>query len=245
MKARVGLFVLGSVLLAFLLVGCGESGQIASETSPEEEPTPTPPGATSEMSIDEAIARGDIDSVRRILAEHPEAADTGANPRLPPLHAAILRKKPRIATILIEAGADVSAVDSNERTAIHLVVERDLPELVEPLAKAGAPLSSLDSVGWTPLHWAAAKDNLPLAKVLIEAGADTDARTARGGTILHEAAATGSGEMVRYFLRLGVDPTVVASDGGTALEVARDFENVAAIKILEAQGNAAANTATP
>lgn len=115
---------------------------------------------------------------------------------------------------------------------MHLAVERNLPALIPALAEAGAELSEVDSVGWTPLHWAAAKDQLEMAKALVKAGADVHARTTRGGTILHEAASTGGADMVEFCLRLGVDTTAVASDGGTALEVAKAFENEAALAWL-------------
>lgn len=182
--------------------------------------------------IQRAIATGDLAGLKAILAGNPEAVNPGEGATMPPLSAAILRRKPEIAIFLIEAGADVNAVDSSERTPAHLAVERNLPELIAPLAAGGARLSERDSVGWTPLHWAAAKDNLPVARSLIEAGADVHARTVRGGTILHEAASTGSVEMVELCLDQGVDRSVVASDGGTALEVAREFQNEAAIQLL-------------
>ncbi len=186
----------------------------------------------SAKTIDTAIARGDLPEVKRLLDTEPALASQGAHPRLPPLHQAILRKRTEIALVLIAAGADVSALDSSQRTPAHLAVERNLPDLIAPLAEAGARLSELDAVGWTPLHWAAAKDQLEIAKALIEAGADVHARTARGGTILHEAASTGGEAMVRLCLDKGVDTTVVASDGGTALEVAEAFKNEAAIAWL-------------
>lgn len=184
------------------------------------------------MSIDEAIARGDLPEVQRQLAADPELASQGTHPRLSPLHQAILRKRPEIALALIAADADVNAVDSSQRTPVHLAVERNLPELIGPLAESGAKLNELDSVGWTPLHWAAAKDQIETAKALIAAGADVHARSAQGGTILHEAASTGGGAMVRLCLEQGVDTDAVAADGGTALEVAEAFENEAALAWL-------------
>lgn len=185
------------------------------------------------MTIDEAIARDDLTEVARQLEADPERALKGAHPRMPPLHQAILRKRSEIAKALIEAGADVNAVDSSDRTPVHLAVERNLSGLIPALAEAEAKLNELDSVGWTPLHWAAAKDQLEVANALVAAGADVHARTSRGGTILHEAASTGGAEMVQLCLELGIDPTVVASDGGTALEVAEAFENEAALAWLE------------
>lgn len=183
-------------------------------------------------TIDEAIARGDLREVKRHLETYPERASRGAHPRLPPLHQAILRKRTEIAFALITAGADVNAVDSNQRTPVHLAVERNLPELIVPLAQAGAKLSELDSVGWTPLHWAGAKDRLDAAKALIGAGADVHRLSALGGTILHEAASTGGEAVLRLYIAQGVDQSIVASDGRTALQVARDFENEAAIRWL-------------
>jgi ankyrin repeat protein len=38
--------------------------------------------------------------------------------------------------------------------------------------------------------------------------------------------------MVQLFLTAGVDPTVVSKLGVTALDIAREFKNEAAIKIL-------------
>lgn len=189
-------------------------------------------GAAS-MSIDEAIARGDLLEVERQLETNPERALQGAHPRLAPLHQAILRKRTEIALALIAAGADVNAVDSSQRTPVHLAVERNLPELIPALGERGAKLSELDSAGWTPLHWASAKDQLETAKALIAAGADVHARSTRGGTILHEAASTGGSAMVRLCLDQGVDTSAVASDGGTALEVAKAFENDAALAWLK------------
>ncbi|NBB78361.1 MAG: hypothetical protein GVY36_02790 [Verrucomicrobia bacterium] len=191
-----------------------------------------PASTAASMTVDAAIARGDLREVERQLADDPELASQGAHPRLPPLHQAILRKQTDIALALIAADADVNALDSSQRTPVHLAVERNLPELIPALAEAGAKLSTLDSVGWSPLHWAAAKDQLDVAEALIAAGADVHKQTARGGTILHEAASTGSEAMVRLCLAQGVDPNVVASDGGTALEVAKAFENEAGIRWL-------------
>lgn len=185
-----------------------------------------------EMTINEAITRGNLEVVKELLSEHPVLANDGARPGMSPLLSAILRKKEDIARVLIAAGADVGAIDSSSRTAVHLAVERNLPLLIPLLAEKGAALNELDSVGWTPLHWAGAKDRIEAAKALIDSGADVHATSKLGGTALHEAASSGSKEMLQMLIDQGVDPNVVASEGKYALDIAIEFKNQNAIDLL-------------
>jgi type 1 glutamine amidotransferase len=183
-------------------------------------------------TIDEAIARGDLEDVRRHLAIDPARVKGAPDAALAPLHQAILRNRTEIAMVLLEAGADPSAADRSQRTPVHLAVERGNLALVETLLARKAAASERDRMGWTPLHHAAAKDRLEIAKALIKGGADYKALSERGGTPLHEAAASGSAEMVKLFLDHGVDPGIVSKLGVTALDIAREFNNEAAIAVL-------------
>ena len=60
-------------------------------------------------TLDEAVARGAVADVTRLLDADPAALDRPGASKLAPLHQAILRKKTAIALILIERGADVNA----------------------------------------------------------------------------------------------------------------------------------------
>ncbi len=215
-----------AILSATILTSCQEQPS-TPEPTPEIQPKP----AAKITSIDEAIARGNTEAVEQILAATPEAANTGTRPNSPPLHQALLRKKPEIAQLLIDAGADSNATDATKRTPLHLCVERDLPDLIAPLIAAGAKPSQRDDAGWTPLHLAGAKNRLTAAQQLLAHGANIDARSNLGGTPLHEAAASGSPEIIQLYLDAGVDTSVVA-EGGTALDIAKEFENEAGVKLL-------------
>ncbi|MBP83056.1 MAG: hypothetical protein CMO61_04320 [Verrucomicrobiales bacterium] len=220
---------LPTIVIALFLASCGgekkqaEESQAAGVEAETEVPTP--------KTIDEAIARGNIEAVKSFIAADPNAASSGARPGSPPLHQAILRQKSDIALLLITSGADVNAVDSSRRTPLHLCVERDLADLVAPLTEAGAKPDEKDPAGWTPLHHTGAKDRVAVAKALLENGADVNIRSELGGTPLHEAAASASAELVKILLDAGVDASIVA-DGGSALDIAKEFENEAAIKLL-------------
>jgi type 1 glutamine amidotransferase len=184
-------------------------------------------------TIDESIARGDLDDVRLHLATEPARVKRFGDAAMSPLHQAILRNRSEIALLLLERGADVDEPDRSQRTPLHLAVERGNVALVEALLARKAKPDERDRMGWTPLHHAAAKDRVAVARALLKGGANPMTLSERGGTPLHEAAASGGAEMIQLFLDQRVDPTIVSKLGVTALDIAREFKNEVAIKILE------------
>lgn len=185
------------------------------------------------QTIDQSIAKGDLEDVKLHLAIDPESANKGGKPTSrPPLEQAVMRKKPEIAIVLLEAGADPNSVNASKRTPLHLAVERNSPVIATALLKAGAKPNQLDKDGWTPLHHAAAKNQLQTAKALLAGGADPMTLSERGGTPLHEAAASGGTEIIILLIEAKVDPKVKAQDGVTALDIAKQYKNQAAIDAL-------------
>ena len=185
-------------------------------------------------TIDVAIARGDLEDVKRHVAADAARLHRGggANSR-PPLAQAILRNQTEIALYLLGAGADPNVVGAAQRAPLHLAVERNNPALVRALLKAGAKPNAGDQDGWTPLHHAAAKNQLETTRALLDGGADPMTLSALGGTPLHEAAASGGPAVIRLLLEHKVDPKLKSKEGVTALDVARQFKNQPAIELLE------------
>lgn len=204
----------------------------AGVTVPPDGVPSTVPKTPRYPTIDEAIARGDLADVTLHVKLSPASAHRGKDAGLTPLHQAILRNRNEIALFLLESGASVDTPDRSARTPLHLAVERGNLALVQALLARRARPNERDRLGWTPLHHAAAKDKVAIARALLAGGADAQARSERGGTPLHEAAASGSAEIVQLFLQAGVDPAVVSQLGVTALDVAREYKNEAAVKIL-------------
>ena len=189
---------------------------------------------TRHATIDEAIARGDTEDVRRHIAVDAKRVQGVPKAALTPLHQAILRNRTEIALLLIEAGADVTLPDRSQRTPVHLAVERGNVALVDALLAKKAPPNEHDKGGWTPLHHAAAKNRVDVAKALLAGGANPMTLSERGGTPLHEAAASAGAEMIALLLAHNVDPGIKAKSGVTALDVAREYKNEAAMGALEA-----------
>jgi hypothetical protein len=206
--------------------GLGSQNEISTNL-PANENKPT------YQTIDEAIAKGDIEDVKTHLSINPQSATKGGkeNSR-PPLEQAIMRKKTEIALLLLKSGADPNTSDASQRTPLHLAVERNSPETATALLKAGAKPNLRDKGGWTPLHHTAAKNQLETAKAIIDGGADPMTLSELGGTPLHEAAVSGGEAIIRLFLEHKVDPAIKSKQGVTALDLAKEYKNQPAIDVL-------------
>lgn len=184
-------------------------------------------------TIDEAIARGDVDDVKRHLQRDPAAVRGKPDAKLSPLHQAILRRQAKIVLLLLDHGADVQAPDTSGRTPLHLAVERGDVAMVQELLRRKADPTKRDRIGWTPLHHAAAKNRLEIAKHLLDAGMNPNLLSELGGTALHEAAAGGSVDMVKLLLARGVDASIRSKPGVTALDLAREYKHPELVALLE------------
>jgi ankyrin repeat protein len=105
----------------------------------------------------------------------------------------------RMATLLVDRGADPNARNWDEVTPLHQGVRRRNLAVVEVLLARGADVNARDrGRGSTPLRRAVSGTGasgtagtsalmLPLARLLLEHGADPDARDKRGVTVLASA----------------------------------------------------------
>lgn len=143
---------------------------------------------------------------------------------------------------LVAAGADVSATDDVDRTALHEAADGCHAGVVESLLAAGADVDARSASGTTPLHLAAGECPAGVVGILLAAGADVNAGNDYGRTALHDAAATGRPETVRLLLDAGagVDAEQVGESphiaGVRPLHVAASTGRAAAVELLLAAG---------
>ena len=125
-----------------------------------------------------------------------------------------------VANILIEAKADVNAVDRKKDTALMIAIDNDNAEMIGPLVKAGADIKAKDNDGRTALMIAFLQGKTELVKALIEVGADIEAKDNNGHTALLHAVYFGKTEVAKALIEAGANIEVKAVDGKTMLMLA-------------------------
>jgi ankyrin repeat protein len=105
-----------------------------------------------------ATERGDLQTVKELIAENPEAVHEVIETQDQPLHIACWQKYESIVKFLIQSGADVNSRGDFGATPLHYAVyegdEYSTP-IVKALLNAGADPSLVDNrSSATPLKWA-------------------------------------------------------------------------------------------
>ena len=158
--------------------------------------------------VADAAMRGDIESIRRLLAD---GADVNAahGDGMSALHWAARHGDPDMAAMLLAAGA---RIDADTRvggyTPLHLAAEGGNGAVARLLVEEGADVSATTTPGGTqPIHLAAGAGDVASIEALLAGGADPDARElAAGQTPLVFAAAHDRAEAITALLAAGADP---------------------------------------
>lgn len=168
----------------------------------------------SAVSVTEAIRKGDIPALRRLLADHPALAtsrisqDGPAAGRRSLLHIATdwpghYPRADAVIATLAAAGADPDArfVGAHTETPLHWAASNDDVIAVDALIAAGADIEASGAVigGGTPLADARGFGQWRAARRLLEHGARAD---------LQDAATLGLLDQVEAFLAAPDSPTV-------------------------------------
>jgi ankyrin repeat protein len=133
----------------------------------------------------QAVESADVARVKSLLAAGADPSKPTRNGDAPLVMAAYLGHA-EIVRLLLEAGADITAVDPGMKaTALHAAAYAGRTEAAKVLIEHGIEIDKQGPKnGYTALHDAIWQNNIDTAKVIIDAGADLTLRSHAGETPL-------------------------------------------------------------
>ncbi len=167
--------------------------------------------AVPDTPVADAAMRGDVDAVQALVRSGADVNDAQAD-GMTALHWAAELGEPRIAKVVLEAGANADAVTRlGNYTPLHLAARSAHGDVAAILLDAGADAMARTNTGATPLHFAAGAGDAVAVKALLAHGAKVDARESSWEqTPLMWAADYGRLDAVKALLAAGADPSLTS-----------------------------------
>ena len=194
-----------------------------------------------------ATLRGEVDTVKKLIAEKINVDSKNYQGRTA-LHLAALKNHGAIASLLIEAGADIEIKTPKNNyqfrdfgsTALILAAIVGSTEVAEVLIAAGADINARDYGSqnlWTVLHNAAYHGHLDVATLLVSNGVNIDATAiATRETPLFEAARNGFSDIAELLIDHGADIDAVDASSNTLLHKAMLSHDLKIVQLLLSKG---------
>jgi ankyrin repeat protein len=187
-----------------------------------------------------AVMYQDVAEVKNLLADGVDVNYQEPQNRTTALILASNYGLVEIASMLLDAGADVNIHNKQGHTALIAAAGNSL-DLVEMLIRQGAdPLAETKqgTTGFTAAIVGALMQRVStdVAEIFLAAGADVD-EAARSGntegyTCLMMAANNQRPDLVRFLLENGADPKLKAADSSTALGLAQENGDSETVQLL-------------
>ncbi|HOD66373.1 MAG TPA: ankyrin repeat domain-containing protein [candidate division Zixibacteria bacterium] len=179
--------------------------------------------------IHDAVAAGDVERVRVLLAADPSLINARDSAQNLPLHVAALQGRTAMIELLLAEGADINIGDRENTSPLTIAAMRNHLDAVRLLAERGAQAAARDINGETPLISAARRGNLEMVRCLVAHGAPLYETSARGSNCLHIAASIGADSLAAYLLAQEFDINARNGDGRDALyfAAANGFTSIA------------------
>jgi ankyrin repeat protein len=124
-----------------------------------------------------------------------------------------------IASMLLEAGANVEAKNSSGETPLQVSANLRDDDMAQILFEAGASMPGENWLGWTLLHSVCSNERW--AELCILNGSDVNSAARSGETPLHCAASFGNAAAVKLLIQHGGDVDAKTLEGHTPMDKAK------------------------
>jgi hypothetical protein len=163
--------------------------------------------------IVEAAKKGDLQTIKTILAKDPSKLNATDESKYTALHWACMRAHWDVAEFLIEKGADLNVVGGDGGTQINWAVHHDNVEIIKLMVEKGAKLNIRNRWGMTELHTAIWRGCIHVVEYLLDHGSDPMIRTNEGWTAMHYAFRSGHDNIIEMLKERGLSTDVKDNQG--------------------------------
>ena len=174
--------------------------------------------AQGEDDIWRAAAYGNMEALKRMIAEDPGSVNSTDGAGYRPLQWAALNNRVAAATYLLDHGAAIGAGDNDGQTALHWACVRGSLPCAELLLRKGADLNAPDARGYVPLHVAAQYGHTGMIyHFKMRWNTNIDLTDHDGRTALHWASYKGFADPVKLLICMEADVHRADKEGCTPL----------------------------
>jgi len=193
----------------------------------------------------QASQRDDLAGVKKALVNGANVnARDFRQPGYTSLMLASLNGNFEIVKLLVQAGANVNAKNTDGNNALIFAVERMHPDIVKLLLINHANVNSENKEGWTALMLVSGcampgSGNFEIAGLLISNGAKVNAKNNNLDTPLIIAVSFGKLKILKFLIEKGADVNAKNKKGKTALDIAMELTSPnksEIIRLLKAAG---------
>lgn len=151
---------------------------------------------------------------------------------------ATINNRPEIIDLLIERGAKIDIIDSEERSILYIPIKYGYNKVLEKLLKANKEnigvsiLDIRDKTKKIPIQYSIVNKNLFALKLLLEYGSNPNTQDDNGYNSLHYAVYSRSDEICDIIIKYIVDINARCKTGETALHIACNLQLTNIVKLL-------------
>jgi hypothetical protein len=197
-------------------------------------------GAETGRAVLEAAARGDLETLKRLVAAGASLESKNAAGETP-LLLAVRNDHLATATFLIDSGSNINAQADNKDSPWLLAGALGRTEILRHMIPKGPDFSLRNRFGGNALIPACERAHVDTVKLLLTTRIDVNHVNNLGWTCLLEIVILGDGgarhtEVAKLVLAAGADPNIADKDGVSPLAHARRKRQTEIARLIEAAG---------
>lgn len=180
--------------------------------------------------------RGNLETVKRLLADDPDLINSRNSVGRFPLEMAAQTGQIEVVSYLLEKGADVN-MNRGGATALHMAsIYGGKTELITMLLEAGADINARTAEGATPLNLAVIGKQKEIAELLLDKGGEINLENQDFTQLLYLSASAGIKRIADMALEGDIDFSFKTGTGDTMLHAASEGGILSLAKMILAKG---------